>query len=67
MRVLNAPIRPGNRPYPMIDTGHGGGFAFTEWTRSHGRVLLKTGLGPFLTGDPWNRTGWLNTMGREAA
>ena len=50
----------------QIDTGHGG-FAFTEWTRSHGRVLLKTGLGPFLTGDPWNRTGWLNTMGREAA
>jgi phosphoribosyl-dephospho-CoA transferase len=50
----------------QIDTGHGG-FAFTEWTRSHGRVLLKTDLGPFLTSDPWNQTGWLNTARREAA
>jgi phosphoribosyl-dephospho-CoA transferase len=50
----------------QIDTGHGG-FALAEWTRNNGRVLLKTGMGPFLTGDPWNRTGWLDTAGREAA
>jgi phosphoribosyl-dephospho-CoA transferase len=53
----------------QIDTGHGG-FAFAEWarrTKSDGRVLLKTDLGPFLTGDPWNQTGWLDTVDREAA
>jgi phosphoribosyl-dephospho-CoA transferase len=50
----------------QIDSGHGG-FAFAEWTRNHGRVLLKTGLGPFLTSDPWNRAGWLDTAGRDAA
>jgi phosphoribosyl-dephospho-CoA transferase len=50
----------------QIDTGHGG-FAFAEWIRSHRRVLLKTGQGPFLTSDPWNRTGWLDTPGRIAS
>lgn len=50
----------------QIDTGHGA-FAFTEWARDHGRVLLKTGLGPFLTSDPWNRTGWFDAIRREAA
>jgi phosphoribosyl-dephospho-CoA transferase len=50
----------------QIDTGHGG-FAFREWAREHGRVLLKTGLGPFLTSDPWNQTSWLDPIIREAA
>lgn len=43
----------------QIDTGHGG-FSFAEWAREGGRVLLKTGVGPFMTDDPWNRTGWLS-------
>jgi phosphoribosyl-dephospho-CoA transferase len=50
----------------QIDTGHGG-FALIEWLRGDGRVLLKTGMGPFLTSDPWNRSGWLDAAGREAA
>jgi phosphoribosyl-dephospho-CoA transferase len=50
----------------QIDTHHGG-FAFSEWVRTKGRVLLKTGHGPFLTSDPWNRTGWLDTPARNAA
>ncbi|QOY94289.1 malonate decarboxylase holo-ACP synthase [Massilia sp. UMI-21] len=36
----------------QIDTGHGG-FAFAEWIRNGGRVLLKTDTGPRMTDDPW--------------
>lgn len=36
----------------QIDTGQGG-FAFAEWVRNGGRVLLKTDAGPFMTDDPW--------------
>lgn len=36
----------------QIDTGHGA-FAFAEWQRTAGRVLLKTDSGPVLSGDPW--------------
>ena len=50
----------------QVDTGHGG-FALVEWLRDAGRVLLKTGRGPFLTGDPWNQTGWLDSVETEAA
>jgi phosphoribosyl-dephospho-CoA transferase len=50
----------------QIDTGDGG-FSFAEWIRESGRVLLKTGIGPFLTSDPWNRTGWLDLAGPEFA
>lgn len=50
----------------QIDTGHGG-FALAEWLRGDGRVLLKTGMGPFLTSDPWNCTGWLDDACKEAA
>jgi phosphoribosyl-dephospho-CoA transferase len=39
----------------QIDTG-GGAFAFAEWRRTAGRVLLKTGAGPLLTDDPWRAT-----------
>jgi phosphoribosyl-dephospho-CoA transferase len=46
----------------QIDTGSGG-FSFAEWIRENGRVLLKTDIGPFLTSDPWNRTGWLELAG----
>jgi phosphoribosyl-dephospho-CoA transferase len=49
----------------QVDTGHGG-FAFAEWARSGGRVLLKTDAGPFLTDDPWNLGGWLDARGQEA-
>ncbi len=31
-----------------------GGFALLEWTRTGGRVLLKTAAGPVLSDDPWN-------------
>jgi phosphoribosyl-dephospho-CoA transferase len=48
----------------QIDTGSGG-FSFSEWIRESGRVLLKTGIGPFITSDPWNRTGWLDRAGQE--
>lgn len=40
----------------QIDTGHGG-FAFAEWRRNGGRVLLKTDAGPFMTDDPWQFAG----------
>jgi phosphoribosyl-dephospho-CoA transferase len=50
----------------QVDTGHGG-FALLEWLRGDGRVLLKTGLGPFLTSDPWNRSAWLDRVDTEAA
>ncbi|PUA18650.1 malonate decarboxylase holo-ACP synthase [Glaciimonas sp. PCH181] len=36
----------------QIDTGYGG-FAFAEWISGRKTVLLKTGIGPFLTADPW--------------
>ena len=36
----------------QIDTGNGA-FAFAEWRRSAGPVLLKTGAGPLLSDDPW--------------
>lgn len=36
----------------QIDTG-AGGFSFAEWMAARGCVLLKTGAGPLLTGDPW--------------
>lgn len=49
----------------QVDTGHGG-FAFAEWARSGGRVLLKTDAGPFLTDDPWNLRGWFDIHGAEA-
>lgn len=50
----------------QVDTGYGG-FAFAEWVRSSGRVLLKTGKGAFLTNDPWNRTGWLHSIAKGTA
>jgi phosphoribosyl-dephospho-CoA transferase len=37
----------------QIDTGYGA-FAFAEWMSGHRRVLLKTDLGPLLSGDPWS-------------
>jgi phosphoribosyl-dephospho-CoA transferase len=33
-----------------------GGFALREWTRTGGRVLLKTATGPVLCDDPWLAT-----------
>ena len=36
----------------QVDTGRAA-FALAEWTRTGGRVLLKTGAGPVLTDDPW--------------
>lgn len=36
----------------QIDTGYGG-FAFAEWISGRKTVLLKTGIGPILTADPW--------------
>jgi len=30
-------------------------------------VLLKTNLGPFLTSDPWNQSGWLDIVDRDVA
>jgi phosphoribosyl-dephospho-CoA transferase len=36
----------------QIDTG-GGAFALAEWSRTAGRVLLKTSTGPVLSDDPW--------------
>ncbi len=36
----------------QIDTGRGA-FSFAEWANGNGRVLLKTDIGPLLTGDPW--------------
>ena len=36
----------------QIDTGHGG-FAFSEWLRASGKILLKTNAGPVLTDHPW--------------
>jgi phosphoribosyl-dephospho-CoA transferase len=65
--LVRAPRRPGEQSLAalvalqayadcrvdiQIDTGHGA-FALAEWTRTRGRVLLKTGAGPILTDDPW--------------
>jgi phosphoribosyl-dephospho-CoA transferase len=50
----------------QIDTGHGG-FAFAEWRRNAGRVLLKTDAGPFMTDDPWDLAGCLDARGAELA
>ena len=36
----------------QIDTGKGG-FAFNEWLRGSGKILLKTNTGPRLTDNPW--------------
>lgn len=36
----------------QVDTG-AGGFAFSEFARGAGRVLLKTAQGPLLVADPW--------------
>jgi phosphoribosyl-dephospho-CoA transferase len=36
----------------QVDTGHGA-FALAEWSRTGGRVLLKTSAGPVLCDDPW--------------
>lgn len=36
----------------QIDTGTGG-FAFSEWLRTRGKILLKTNTGPVLTDQPW--------------
>jgi phosphoribosyl-dephospho-CoA transferase len=64
-RLLRATLSGhGCRIDMQVDTGHGG-FTFAEWIRESGRVLLKTGMGPFLTGNPWNRTGWLNKIGKD--
>jgi phosphoribosyl-dephospho-CoA transferase len=41
----------------QIDTGHGA-FSLSEWVHGYRRVLLKTDVGPFLTDDPWCRSGW---------
>jgi phosphoribosyl-dephospho-CoA transferase len=59
-------VNDGCRIDIQVETGYGG-FAFAEWIRSKGRVLLKTGIGAFLTNDPWNRTGWLQSAGKVAA
>lgn len=48
----------------QVDTGSGG-FSFAEWIRESGRVLLKTGIGPFITSDPWNLSGWLDLADQE--
>jgi len=37
----------------QIDTGNGG-FSFAEWVARRKTVLLKTGIGPVLTANPWN-------------
>ena len=47
-RLRAAPVRVDLQ----IDTGRGG-FAFAEWLRRDGPVLLKTDLGPRLAADPW--------------
>lgn len=66
-RLLQAVLEgQGCRIDMQIDTG-AGGFAFAEWIRGDGRVLLKTGSGPFLTGDPWNRSGWLDAAPKARA
>lgn len=55
---------PGCRVDLQIDTGQGG-FAFAEWIRNGGRVLLKTDAGPCMTGDPWNVAGRPGAQGAD--
>lgn len=50
----------------QVDTGRGG-FSFAEWTRSGGRVLLKTDAGPRMTDDPWHPAGSLDGTEEDAA
>jgi len=45
----------------QIDTGLGA-FAFAEWIGGARRVMLKTGAGPILTGDPWNADDLVETL-----
>jgi phosphoribosyl-dephospho-CoA transferase len=48
----------------QIDTGYGG-FSFLEWIREGRQVLLKTDMGPFMTGDPWKLSGWPEMNGAD--